>query len=52
MMVKISAYPLVSTVLPIAILFGRGIEDIPDPYEKCKFICKAAEEYQNQQLML
>jgi hypothetical protein len=48
----ISAYPLASAVLPIAILFGRGIEDIPDPYEKCRFICKAAEKYHNQQLML
>ena len=48
----ISANPLVSAALPIAILFGRGIEDVPDPYEKCKFICKAAENFHNQQLML
>ena len=48
----IYAHPLASAVLPIAILFGRGIEDIPDPYEKCRFMCKAAEEYHNQQLRL
>ena len=48
----ICAHPLASAVLPIAVLFGRGIEDIPDPYEKCRLICKAAEEYNNQQLML
>ena len=41
----ISAYPLASALLPITIVFGRGIENIPDPYEKCRFICKAAEEY-------
>jgi hypothetical protein len=40
-----SAYPLAIAALPIAILFGRGIEDIADPYEKCKCICKAAENY-------
>ena len=48
----IYAHPLASAVLPIAILFGRGIEDIADPYEKCRLICKAAEEYHNKQLML
>jgi site-specific recombinase XerD len=52
LMGTIYAYSLASAVLPIAILFGRGIEDIPDLYEKCRFICKAAEEYHNQQLML
>jgi hypothetical protein len=44
--------PLVSAALPIAILFNRGIEDIPDPYEKCRLICKFAEKYHNKQLML
>jgi hypothetical protein len=48
----IYAYPLATAVLPIAILFGRGIENVPNPYEKCRFICKAAEKYHNQQLML
>ena len=38
--------------LPIAILLGRGIEDVPDPYEKCRLLCKVAEEYHNKQLML
>jgi hypothetical protein len=47
-----SAYPLAIAALPIAILFGRDIEDIADPYEKCKSICKVAENYHNQQLML
>lgn len=52
LMGTISAYPLASAALPLAILFGRGIEDIPDPYEKCRLICKAAEQYHNKQLML
>jgi hypothetical protein len=52
LMGTIYAHSLTSAVLPIAILFGRGIEDIPDPYQKCRLLCKAAEEYHNQQLML
>lgn len=48
----ISKYPVTSSLLPIAILFGRGIENVPDPYEKCKLLCKVAKEYYNKQLML
>lgn len=48
----ISEYPVVSALLPITILFGRGIEDVPDPYKKCRILCKAAEEYHNKQPML
>ena len=51
-MATIYSHPLASALLPLAILFGRGIEDIPDPYEKCRLICKVAEEYHNKQLML
>ncbi len=39
-------------LVPIAILYRRGIEDIPDPYENCRFLCKAAKEYHNKQLRL
>lgn len=39
-------------MLPITILFGRGIEDIPDSYEKCRLICKADEEYNNKKIRL
>ena len=42
--------PLISTLVPILILYGRGIEDIPDSFEKCRIICKAAEEYHNGQV--
>jgi hypothetical protein len=48
----ISDYPVATALLPIAILLGRDIEDVPDPYEKCRILCKAAEEYNNKQLML
>lgn len=48
----ISQYPLTGVLLPIVILFSQGIEDVPDPYEKCKFICKTAENYHNHELML
>lgn len=52
LMGTIYSYPLASAALPIAILFGRGIEDISDPHEKCRIICKAAEQYHNEQLAL
>jgi hypothetical protein len=48
----ISECPVASALLPIAILFGRGIEDVPDPYEKCRLLCKVAEEYHTKQLMV
>jgi len=48
----ISEYPLASALLPIAILVGRNIEDVPDSYEKCRILCKAAEQYYNKKLML
>ena len=47
----VSDYPVASALLPIAILSGRGIEEVPNPYEKCRILCKAAEEYHNKQLM-
>jgi len=46
-----SSYPVLSVLVPLAILSGRGIEDIPDPYQKCKVICEAAEAYHNKQMM-
>ena len=49
---RISTYPLASAMLPIAILFARGVEDIPNPYEKCQILCKVAEEYHNKELIL
>ena len=42
--------PVASILLPLAILYGRGIEDILDPYENCKAICKVAEKFHNKQL--
>jgi hypothetical protein len=41
--------PTVTLFLPIAIMFGRGIEDVPDPQEKCRLICKIAENYHNKE---
>ena len=52
LLATISDYPVASALLPIAILLGRDIEDVPDPYEKCRILCKAAEEYHNKKLML
>lgn len=39
-------------LLPIAILLGRDIEQIPDPYKKCKLLCRAAKQYHNKQIQL
>jgi hypothetical protein len=48
-----STYPLASALLPLlplAIFYGRGIEDIPDPSAKCRVLCKVVEEFHNKQL--
>lgn len=52
LMGQVIANPLASVFLPLAVLYGRGIEDIPDPYEKCKHMCKFAEEFHNKQLAI
>jgi len=52
MMGLFAANPLASVLLPLAILYGRGIEDIPDPYEKCFTLCKAAEKFHNKELVI
>ena len=49
---QLSAYPILGVLIPVGILYGRGIEQIADPYERCRTICKAAEEYHNKQLRL
>ncbi len=46
------AHPLFVVLLPLAILSGRGIKDIPDPYERCRLLCQVAAEYHNKQLKL
>lgn len=49
------ANPLMSGLLPLAplaILYGRGIEDISDSYAKCKAMCKFAAEYHNKELAM
>jgi hypothetical protein len=43
---------LASVFLPLAIIYGRAIEEIPDPYEKCKLLCKFAEKFHNKQLVI
>ena len=37
-------------LLPLSILYGRGIEDIPDPSEKCRVFCEFAAKYHNKEL--
>jgi hypothetical protein len=46
------ANPLASVLLPLAMVHGRGIQDIRDPHEKCKSICKVAERFHNKQLTI
>ena len=48
----VGSHPLLSVLIPIGILAGRGIENIPNPYNKCKLICEAAADYHNEQILL
>lgn len=48
----VNSNPLASVLLPLAMLYCRGIKDIPDTYAKCKAICKVAEEFHNKQLTI
>lgn len=41
-----------TALLPLAFLYGRGIEDIPDPSDKCRALCKIAEEIHNKELLV
>jgi len=43
---------LIGVLLPLAILYGRGVEDVPNPYENCQILCKAAEQFHNRQLAI
>ena len=45
-------HPLIAALVPILIVYGRDIEDIPDPLQKCRDICKAAETYHNEQVKI
>ena len=45
-------HPLISVLVPILIVYGRDIKDIPDPLQRCRDICKAAEEYHNEQVKI
>jgi hypothetical protein len=49
---QIMVNPLTTMIFPLIILFGRGIEQVPDPHEKCKMICQIAEEYHNKQYLI
>lgn len=48
----VSSYPLASALLPLTVLFGRKIEDVPDPAEQCRMICKVAEQYHNRKMLV
>jgi hypothetical protein len=47
-----TAYSFVPTLLPLIILYARGIEEIVDPTSKCRIFCKAAEELHNKELKI
>jgi hypothetical protein len=44
--------PLTCLVLPLSILYGRGIEQMSDPFEECRMLCKAVSELHNKQLAI
>ena len=50
----ISKYPYMAATIPLGLVYGRGIEpvDLPNPADKCRIICKAAEQIHNKQMLL
>jgi hypothetical protein len=44
--------PLPTILLPLIIVFGREIEEIADPYEKCKRFCQIAEDFHNKEHLI
>lgn len=48
---QVIANPLASIFIPLAILSGRAIEDVPNPYQKCKLLCKAEENFHNKEVI-
>ena len=48
----LSSYPILTLIFPMAIMYSRGIEDIPDPQRICRLLCKVAEQHHNRELVL
>jgi hypothetical protein len=49
---NLSSNYLVAMILPLLIVFNRGIEDIEDPSQKCLDLCKFAEQFHNKELLI
>lgn len=47
LLAQLKSYPI-----PLAILAGRVIEDIPDPYAKCRSLCEIATSFHNSQVRI
>jgi hypothetical protein len=52
LLAQLKSYPIFGVLIPLAILSGRGIEDIPDPYAKCRQLCEIAATYHNSQVRM
>jgi hypothetical protein len=48
----VSSNPLTTILLPIFLMYSRGIEDIPNSSEKCRIICEVPKELENKELMI
>jgi hypothetical protein len=44
--------PLTTILLPMFLMYSRGIEYIPDSSEKCRVMCQVAEEVANKEIMI
>lgn len=46
--------PLITILGPLGLVFGRSIETISekDPVERCRLLCKYAEEYHNKEILI
>jgi hypothetical protein len=37
--------------MPLIFLYGREVENLPDPREKCRELCQTAEDYHNREIL-
>jgi hypothetical protein len=44
--------PIITVLSPLALMYGRGTENILEPRDDCRTICKIAEKYHNKELNL
>jgi hypothetical protein len=44
--------PFFTIFTPLLLMYGRGVEEVFDPRQKCRIICKNAAEFHNKELLI